>query len=231
MDLDGYVLKYPGESLGYRRWTSNDDPTGLTAIVDAVDVFREGWEPLAAESLIDWPMDEAPRGGRLAKPHWLLSRTQIAPDVLVRSVMRDPICSSTESLSRSALELWLRAAIASSQAECEGRAELRQLRINTSRARVGPSDWMPEHSIIQLRTDAGTLRVPLERDSRGTWISGPREPAFDQPPLGLQVLQERGNLTLSVVLNYSFWLDPGQPAAAWLASALPRLGNLGWQPA
>jgi hypothetical protein len=230
MDFDGHVVKFPGDAYDFCKPISDTDPTGVTTVLNAVDALREDWEPLTAEVIVECPMGEPPRSRRLTKPHWFISKTAIPSGVIVASAMNDSVRSSADTLSRRALEPWVHEAIATSHAECSGKAELRQLRFDATRAHVGPPDWRGDRSVVQLRTDAGTLHVPLERDASGTWISGPRDPAFDQAAIGLHIQQEWGLLTVSIIVNYSFWLDEHEPAAAFLAKSIARLQELGWEP-
>ncbi|MCP3103044.1 hypothetical protein LZ198_29610 [Myxococcus sp. K15C18031901] len=71
--------------------------------------------------------------------------------------------------------------------------------------------------------------MPLERDEQGTWLSGPRDPAFDQPPLAVHLLQRWQALTLILTANYSYWLEDGEPSALRFKAALERLKELGWE--
>lgn len=231
MIFDGDVVKFPGRVFAHTNREHDPNTAGLSTALNAIEIFCEGWEPLFSQVLVDCPLDRPAATEPLIRPNWLLSRSELPVGVIVTPSWPDPIRSTVDVLSRAALETWVSGAIASSDAECGDRAEWRFLRFDAARARVGPADWRPDRSTLQLQTDQGVLDAPLERDARGTWLSGPRDPASDQAPLAIRILQEFGVLTFSIIVNYSFWLDPAEPAAAWLSAARARLEDLGWKPA
>lgn len=230
MHLDGHVFKFPGQSFRYWNDIAESDSSGIATALDAVDVLRADWEPLSAEVVVTCPDPEGAREDEPARPHWLLSRAALPPGVIVASLMVDPICTQAESLSRPTLEGWLSGALADCGCKRrDWRPEWNQLRFGASRARVGPRRWCEDHDVVRLHTDAGVLIASLERDEQGTWISGPRNPAFDQPALGVDILQRWGTLTFDINVSYSYWLDDLEPAAAHLQAARARLEALGWK--
>jgi hypothetical protein len=70
--------------------------------------------------------------------------------------------------------------------------------------------------------------VPIERAPSGAWLSGPREPAFDQPPISVTLTNEEGRLTLQITRHYSYWVEPSEPAAERLDEVVDRLRAMGW---
>jgi hypothetical protein len=230
MDTQGFVFKFPGQFFSYRRVAYDSDESGIATALDAVDALRQGWEPLAAEAGVFGLEGEDEVEVRPPRSIWLLVRTALPSEIIVQSVMADPIRCETPTLSRPNLEAWLIGALAAcSQDAPHLRPDWRELRFGASRTWLGPPDWRQHQTALQLQSDAGVLTAPLERDDRGTWVSGPREPVWDQPPLGAQVLQQWGALSLHVSVNYSLLVEKGEPAAAKLAEALNRVQALGWQ--
>jgi hypothetical protein len=230
MDLDGHVFKFPGRSFRYWNAIAESDTSGFATALDALDVLRADWEPLSAEAVVTCVDPEGAEEDEPARPHWLLSRAALPPNVIVASLMVDPIQTQAQHLSRPTLERWLSGALADCGCQKPGwRPEWSQLRFAASRTRVGPHNWRGNQDVVRLRTDAGILTAPLERDEQGTWISGPRNPAFDQPALGVDILQRWGTLTFDINVNFSYWLDDSEPAAVQLKAVRTRLEALGWK--
>lgn len=231
MDLDGFVIKFPGHSFRFRNVRAESDASGFATALDAIDVLRTcGWEPLSAEAVLTCVTPESTEDVGPAKSHWLRARAAVPPDLILQAMWINPIRARAERLCRPTLEGWL----AGSLADCgceerDGKPEWRELRFDACRAWSGPRDWRGTQDVVRLRTDAGVLTVPLERDEHGTWLSGPRDPAFDQPPLAVLILQRWETFTLGIAVNYSYWLEDGEPAAVRLKAALARLNALGWE--
>ncbi|WP_437723476.1 hypothetical protein [Sorangium sp. So ce861] len=227
MDLDGHVLGFPGESFIYRNGCDESDALGIATVLNAVDALREGWEPLSAEAVVATTEgDDIP----LRKPHWLLTRTSVPVGVVLRATWVDPVRADVATLSRLELEAWLNGALRACGVERPGlQPEWRELRFDACRARLGPPSWRADREALRLRTEAGALVAPLERDDRGTWVSGPREPAWDQAPLKVLFTQQWGLLSVHITVSYGFWLDEREPAAAELNRARASLEALEWE--
>jgi hypothetical protein len=230
MTADGRVRAFPGDEFSFRRVTADEDSTGLDTALDAIDALRDGWEPLSAETRVQCTNDSRPRNGALEHPHWLLSRRGVPDGVCIDAVMRDPVLSHAAVLSRITIRSWADDALAQARTRCGEESEWTALRFNAARVRLGPIEWQAAQTLVELTSEAGVVRAPLERDALGTWISGPRAPASDQAPIAVNVYQGFGALTLRITVNYSFWLDEAEPAGRWLAEARARLQALGWQP-
>jgi hypothetical protein len=70
--------------------------------------------------------------------------------------------------------------------------------------------------------------VPIERASSGAWLSGPRDPASDQPPISVRLTNQEGLVTLQLTRHYGYWLSPTEPAAQRLEEVVDRLCATGW---
>lgn len=230
MELDGHVLKYPGHRISLRNYVDEGDESGLNAALDTVDLFRAEWEPLSAEAVLTCLNSAKGTEHRPEKAHWHIHCHGLSPDIVIASRRIDPIQEQTANLSRAKLESWLKNALFS--CGCEGpehQAAWRQIYFGACRVRIGPPEWRAGRNELHLRTDAGILTAPLERDEHGTWLSGPRRPAFDQPALELSLLQRWGELTLDLNVHYSFWLEERETAGAGLEALLGRLEEQGWE--
>ncbi|AEI68397.1 hypothetical protein LILAB_32580 [Corallococcus macrosporus] len=231
MEIDGFVIKFPGHSFRFRNVMAEADASGFATALDAVDVLRAcGWEPLSAETVLTCVTPESAEDVSPARPHWLLARAEVPPGTIVQATRLEPVHARAERLSRPTLEGWLSSALADCGCtERDGKPEWRELRFDACRAWSGPRDWRGAQDVVRLRTDEGLLTVPLERDEQGTWLSGPRAPVSDQPPLTVLILQRWETLTLGISVNYSYWLQDGEPAAVRFKAALARLEELGWE--
>jgi hypothetical protein len=231
MTADAHVRAFPGDEFSFRRVTADADPTGLETALDALDALRDGFEPLSVETRVQCANDATPQAGALQHPHWLLSRRIVPEGIPIQAMMRNPVRSEADVLSRDAVRAWASAALEHAQVQCGGEPEWTALRFNAARVRLGPIEWQAASTHVELTSETGMVRAPLERDALGTWISGPRAPALDQAPLAVNVYQGFGALTLRITVNYSLWLEEAEPAGRWLAEALARVEALGWEPA
>src|SRR5262249_40064627 len=182
-----------GQSL---RWngTHADFAVVTRVAMDAVDVLRSAWEPLSAEAVLfalDGPDPLTASTVDVARPHRLLVRAAVPPGVRIAAVMVDPVTSEAPELSRRIIERWLEGALLD-VTPTGGRGEWDQLSFRAGRAWIGPPDWRSGEDELHLRHEGRKMVVPIERAPSGTWLSGPREPAFDQPPLDVQFTNEMG---------------------------------------
>src|SRR5262245_46324894 len=148
MDVDGRVLKAPGELVRLRRAADEPDATCLATALAAVDVLRDDWQPLTAEAVVV-QLDEQEEPTTPVKPHWRLAREAIPTAVTVRPLYADPIRAAAPELSRAALERWLAGALA----EAGPRAEWHELRFDAVRARLGPPEWCRGRDVLRLRAE------------------------------------------------------------------------------
>lgn len=133
----------------------------------------------------------------------------------------------TPSLARMNIEAWLADALGQVSAPAHG--EWGELRFSAGRAWAGPPGWRAGEDQLYLRHEAGMVIAPIERDANGAWLSGPRAPAFDQPPVHVWFLQQAGGVTLTITRNYGHWIDPS-PARERLNERLDALRTAGWEP-
>ena len=78
-NLDGHVVKFPGHEFSFKLLAGELDETGIITALDAVDMLREDWEPLAVEAVVTGIEGDDEVEVRPGKPHWLLSRAAIPP--------------------------------------------------------------------------------------------------------------------------------------------------------
>ena len=225
-----WVHHFPGASERLYRIVEGSEFAAVTHVaLDAVDMLREVWEPLSAEAIVfgltSTDIIEADLID-VAQPHWLLVRAPVLPGVRIDSLMRDPAIRETPSLARVNIEGWLADALGQASAPAHG--EWSELYFRAGRAWAGPPGWRAGEDELRLHHEAGTVLAPIERDPDGAWISGPREPAFDQPPFELRFTHVEGRLTLMVTRHYGNWIDPS-PATDRLDERLAALRAANWE--
>lgn len=226
---EDWVHHFPGESQSLSRNLENADFAVLTRVaLDAVDILRPAWEPLSAEAkvfglsstdVIEADLIELPHA------HWLLVRASIPAAVRIASLWKDPVTRETPSLTRDNIETWLSDALGQASAPAHG--EWSEIRFRAGRAWAGPPGWRAGEEGLHLRHDGRRVVAQIERDADGAWLSGPREPAFDQPPIEVELFQEVGSLTLTITRNYGNWID-ASPATERLDERLTMLRAAGW---
>jgi len=230
-DFD-YVDRFPGRTQCLSRVVEGSDIAAVTrAALDAIDVLRSAWEPLSAEAILfgvegDNPWTALPVD--VARPHRLLVKASVDTGVLVNAVMIDPVITTKDELSRRAIEVWLESALCDVVAGDGQHGEWSQLRFDASRAWVGPAGWRSDEAELRLRYEAGTVVAPIERAPSGAWLSGPRDPASDQPPISVRLTNQEGLVTLRLTRNYGYWLEPSEPASQRLDEVVDRLRAMGW---
>jgi len=227
------VYPFPGKSQSLFLIVEELDfaVTTRTAL-DAIDALRSAWEPLSAEAILfalDGDDSETASVVDIARPHRLLIKKSIDTGIVVESMMIDPVVAVEDDLSRCAIDIWLANALRDVITGDGQHGEWSQLRFDASRARVGSRDWRQGSAAVHLEHEVGTVVVPIERTSSGAWLSGPREPASDQPPVGVRITNQTGRLTLRVTRHYGYWTDPREPAAQHLDEVIDRLRELGWE--
>ena len=226
------VYPFPGSAQCLSRFVEGADFAAVTrAALDAIDVLRSAWEPMSAEAILFGVEGNDPLTASLvdvARPHRLLVKSSVDPGVLVRAMMVDPVIKTEGELSRRAIESWLESALCDVVAGDGQHGEWSQLRFDAGRAWVGPAGWRSGEAELRLHYEAGTLVVPIERTPTGAWLSGPRDPASDQPPIAVRLTNQEGLVTLQLTRHYGYWLEPSEPAAERLDMAVDRLRTMGW---
>ncbi|MCE9572254.1 MAG: hypothetical protein K8W52_03785 [Deltaproteobacteria bacterium] len=231
MSNSDWVHHFPGRrQLLHRNVEAPDMVTVTRVALDALDVLRSWWEPLAAEAVLVALDSIDPETASLVEavhPHRLLVRTEIPSGVRIVSVMTDPFTTEDPDLSHRTLETWLRDSERDA-APVDGRGEWEQIMFNAARVCVGPRDWRSGEEELRLEHESGTIAVPIERTASGAWLSGPREPASDQPPLDIHLTTRMGRVTLAITRHYGFLLTAGEFAETCYAASLQQLRAMGW---
>jgi hypothetical protein len=231
MNISDWVYPFPGRGQSLRRVIEAADGAAVTrAALDALDVLRPALEPLSAEAVIFALDGHDPLTASVvdvARPHRLLVRTPVPAGVRISAAMIDPVTTEVPDLSRAAIEGWLEDALHDA-APPGGHGEWDELNFNASRAWVGPVDWRSGEAELRLQQEGRTVVVPIERAPSGAWLSGPREPAFDQPPLDVRLTHRMGLVTLRLTGHYGYWIEPSEPAAQRLDEIIDRLRSTGW---
>jgi hypothetical protein len=226
------VRRFPGRAQHLSRFVEGSDIAVTTrAALDAIDVLRSAWEPLSVEAILFALAGDDPltwSSVDVARPHRLLVKASLDADVLIDAMMIDPVLTTEEELSRRAIEAWLEDALCDVVAGDGQHGEWSDLLFRAGRAWVGPAGWRSGEAELRLHYEAGTVVVPIERAPSGAWLSGPREPAFDQPPIDVQLSNQSGLLTLRLTRHYGYWLEPNEPAAQRLDEIVNRLRAMGW---
>lgn len=232
MSANDCVYPFPGRSQSLSRFVEVPDFAAITrAVLDAVDVLHPSWVPLSAEAVLIALDGYDPLTQSLvdvARPHRLLVNTKLSAGVRVAAVMADPVTTDVDDLSRHVVEGWLEGALRD-VAPGEGQhGEWVELAFRACRAWVGPPNWRSGETNLRLRHESGSVVVPIERTPSGAWLSGPREPAFDQSPVAVQFTHDMGLITLQLTRHYGYWLEPSEPAAQRFDEIVDRLRAIGW---
>ena len=228
-----YVHPFPGPRQALSRFVEGEDNAAIMrGALDAIDVLRSAWEPLSVEAVLFGVEGDDPLTASLvddvARPHRLLVKKSIASGVLVQEMMVDPVITTEDELSRQAIGAWLEGALRDVVAGDRQHGEWSLLYFRAGRAWVGPVGWRSGEAELRLRHEGGMVVVPIERTQSGAWLSGPRDPAFDQPPIDVRLENTEGQVTLEIIRNYSYWLESGEPGARRLDELVDRLRSMGW---
>lgn len=231
MSTMDWVYPFPGRGQSL-RWNveAADSATVTRVALDVLDVLRPVWEPLSAEATIFAVNGHDPLTAsvvEVARPHHLLVAAPAPAGVRIAAAKVNPVMTEVPDLSRPAIERWLADALRDA-APLGGDSEWDELTFNACRAWVAPPGWRSGETELRLRHEAGTVVVPIEHAESGAWISGPRQPAFDQPPLDVGFTQQMGLITLQLTRHYGYWLEPSEPAAQRLDEIIDRLRTMGW---
>jgi len=228
-----YVHHFPGPTQRLARNVEVPDIGLVTCVaLDAVDVVRAVWEPLSVEAVLyalqgDDPMTWS--SVEVAQPHRLLVTPMSDANVVVSALMADPVVTTEHELSRRVIDSWLESALRDVVAGERQHGEWETIYFSAGRAWVGPVGWRADEVELYLNHEARTVVVPIERTPTGAWLSGPREPAFGQAPLDVELSNMAGRITLKITRNYGYWLDSAEPAAQRLDELINRLRRMGWE--
>ena len=81
---------------------------------------------------------------------------------------------------------------------------------------------------LRLRRDAGLASVAIERDGRGTWVSGPSD-GFVTPPIDIRAKLDREPNELHVTAFWTPWSEEDRPGTRAVEEAVARVAASGWE--
>jgi hypothetical protein len=232
MSTSDCVYPFPGRSETLFLNIESAEIAVVTRVaLDALEALRPAWAPLSVEAVLFALDGDDPLTASLVDvehPHRQLIQTPAPAGVVINSMMTDPVVTEAPELTGPVIERWLENAL-HDVAPPGGHGEWEVLYLRAGRAWVGPAGWRGKEHQLRLHHDAGTVVAPIERTSSGAWLSGPREPASDQPPLDIRLTNRAGLVTLRLTRNYAHWIDANQPARQRLQEVMGRLLATGWE--
>jgi len=232
MSDSDYVYAFPGRTQRLSRLIEGSDIAAVRrGALDAIDVLRSAWEPLSVEAVLFGVEGDDPWTASVvdvARPHRLLVKASLDAGVLVDAMMIDPVVTTEAEVSRRAIEAWLADALCDVIAGDGRHGKWSDLFFRAGRAWVGPVGWRSDEAELRLHYEGGKVVLPIERAPSGAWLSGPRDPASDQPPIDIRLMNQEGLITLRLTRNYGYWLEASEPAAQRLDEIVDRLRAMGW---
>ncbi|ONK15373.1 hypothetical protein STBA_61890 [Streptomyces sp. MP131-18] len=214
---------------------SDDQLDFAVLAVDALLALGDGlFEPLAVnvevaccDAEFGYPLREPQPTARFhqlrvaAPPEW----------VGIPDIWNELLVARRERLDRAVILDWFRTILA--QQECS-RAHTRtgwtELIVEAVRVRL------PEATRALLESDGselpvscgnGVIRFPVEKSADTLWVAGPLDWYSGSAPFGVRIVNESGDLTLDLSLNWSPWIDEDGAGPA-IGAAVRRLSAMGW---
>lgn len=227
-----FLREYPGwsVSLNWSLGTGEEDTPPLTAAaLDAVDALRPLFEPLSAD--IDVTAESDTGEVVVEHPYWFIQADGVSPELQLTPFWSEPEVCRVPGLTRDRLERWISNALLDA---CGGKGGCRSfwntIWLRAGRARLADADArrIGTASLV-LDTQPGLLLVPIERDHRGAWVSGPYWHLAGEPPLSVRINRFFDSLSLTLSVHWSLWSEPGTPGRLELGLRLEALTALGWE--
>lgn len=179
----------------------------VTAHVEQVDTtygFREGLAPLAR-----WCLEVDAPGAREAR--WEPADTRIA----------------VPFIDRAALEGFVRAS-ASQQGEAGTSVAPVALWVTAVRARL-PAPWSEAGDRMTVGYQSGgATEIPIERDERGAWVTGPQG-SLMMPPIHAYGRVQGIVARLTIDAHWSPWFQDGAAGTLAVERAVAALEAQGWR--
>jgi hypothetical protein len=183
------------------------EPLAVDAHLEAVDEIGYHGGPSPGP---DWRL-EAESGAVVVRPSWQLPETRVVVPAIDRAALNDFVLRASNQPADpgetvAPVALWVVAV----------------------RARL-PAPWADAGDDILVKYQGGGMqRVPIERDSRGAWISGPTELLFT-PPIFTYGRVQGVEAALTIDAHWSPWYEEGAAGTAAIERAVAALEAQGWQ--
>ncbi len=231
-ETHAFLREFPGWSVSL-NWSSGtgveDIPMLTAAALDAVDAIRPLFEPLSAD--LDVTAESESDELVVEHPHWFIHADGASPELQLTPFWRSPEVCRVPGLTRDRLALWISNALLDA---CRGKAGCRSswntIWIRAGRARLADADAqrIGTESLV-LDTQPGHLLVPIERDHRGGWVSGPYWHLAGEPPLSVRINRFFDSLSLTLSVHWSLWSESGTPGRREVGLRIESLTALGWE--
>jgi hypothetical protein len=227
---DATLHEFPGQTitLSFEAPEEITDELELTRIgLDAIDAFNLWVEPLAAElslGLVDTNIDYPVESPLPATPQWLVRRETIAEGIRIDAMLANPVVETRADLTTETLYEWIASALSQAPPEPQFRVTWRELRIGAVRVAVPAA--LGSRKELVLTAGNGELRVPVDRDASGAWVSGPLEQLPTEPPIALRITNTDGYFVLQISRHWSIWTSGA--GATDIDESVQNLTQRGW---
>ncbi|WP_164006809.1 hypothetical protein [Pyxidicoccus trucidator] len=235
---DAVIHFYPGhtEHLLYTWPDQGEQPIRESRMLElALEVVDAFWPAILEPRVVtldlvgvdDWGYALHP-SVTPEPPGWLL-RTVLPPGVKVSLGSSRYLEREVPALTRDVLRAWMEEALRQPPVGGADHLAWSELTFRATRVRVFEPERFAGRDTLVLGSEVGPVEVPLERDARGPWVSGPVERLADQPPIRLSLSRPDGGFEVSVNPHWSLWTQEGSPGKAALDAAITHLLTRGWE--
>ncbi|KIG14048.1 hypothetical protein DB30_07315 [Enhygromyxa salina] len=156
---------------------------------------------------------------------WLLVRERLPANVDTVDNPARFVTVTCEALTASATNEFVAAAVAQQVDEPGLMVTWQTMTLLTSCAKL-PLDIVGE--TIAVTHGAGTVTHPVERRNGEGWVYGPLGTSTLVAPIDLMVLNDLGELTLTMSIHWSLWSQPSARGHAQVVHSVERLLARGW---
>ncbi|MDT0445714.1 hypothetical protein [Streptomyces johnsoniae] len=217
---------------------SDDQLDFAVLAVDALFALGDGlFEPLAVN--VELACCDAEFGYPLREPEPTARFHQLrvaAPPEWVRipNIWNRLLVARRERLDRAVILDWFRTILA--QQECSGsdtRTGWIELIVEAVRVRLPEATRAllegdgSDGSELPVSCGNGVIRFPVEKSAGELWVAGPLDWYSGSAPFGVRIVNEAGNLSLDLSLNWLPWIDEDGAGPA-IGAAVGRLSAMGW---
>ncbi len=235
---DAAIHFYPGhgEFLQYGWPEPGDEPVPERRILEvALEVF-DAFCPVILEPLVavmdltgvdEWgaPLHPEVKPENAAR----LLQAPLPPWVNLGDRFSEYSRREVPALTRQVLRDWMEEASRLPPPDGAQQVAWSSLVFPAARARVFEPERFAGKEVLELDSELRTLTVPVERDARGMWLSGPLERLPRQPPIELSISRPHGGLFVNVIIHWTPWSQEGSPGSKAIDAALAHLVTRGWE--
>ncbi len=234
---DAILRKYPGVSSSFERFAPDEMTDELEILDLALDALEElstdRFEPLGVElsvACLDIETDYPTYQVQPKIPGWYLESEGQPQHVAVEEMLNDFEKRTVGHIDNITIRRMAADALQQQPPSKGLGITWIELAVRAIRMKLPDTQSFADRDAFILDINGFPYKIPLERNEKGVWISGPIQYYETEPPILVRIQHEVGVLQLQVGMHWSYWANPGQPGRDSLEAGFRTLIESGWSP-